>query len=197
MTSEPSNAVSSNKSSGSPLFSVRRAGGSDAAVLAAVAAATFPLACPPDAKPEAIQAFIAANLTETSFDGYLADESRELYVIEADGVIAGYTMLVFADPTDPDVAAVVRVRPTAELSKVYVLPGFHGAGLAQALVAASVEAARARGARSVWLGVNQENAKANRFYEKSGFVKVGTKQFRVGARWEDDFVRTLVLDEIA
>jgi ribosomal protein S18 acetylase RimI-like enzyme len=37
--------------------------------------------------------------------------------------------------------------------------------------------------------VNQENARANRFYEKSGFTLVGTKHFLVGDRLEDDFVR--------
>ena len=67
------------------------------------------------------------------------------------------------------------------------------AGLAAALVGASVEAARDRGARSVWLGVNQQNARANRFYEKQGFAQVGTKRFLVGERYEDDFVRSLEL----
>ncbi|MDQ4137674.1 MAG: GNAT family N-acetyltransferase, partial [Actinomycetota bacterium] len=36
---------------------------------------------------------------------------------------------------------------------------------------------------------NQHNARANRFYEKSGFRTVGTKRFRVGAELHHDFVR--------
>ena len=51
----------------------------------------------------------------------------------------------------------------------------------------------ATGARSVWLGVNNENARANRFYEKHGFAIVGDKHFRLGDRMEDDYVRELVL----
>jgi ribosomal protein S18 acetylase RimI-like enzyme len=97
-------------------------------------------------------------------------------------------MLVDGEPTDPDVAASLTTRPTAELSKCYVLPGHHGAGIASALMTATLEAARARGAVAVWLGVNEENAKAQRFYEKSGFTRVGRKRFLVGDRWEDDFV---------
>jgi len=58
---------------------------------------------------------------------------------------------------------------------------------------ASVEAARARAAASVWLGVNQLNARANRFYEKNGFVNVGIKHFLVGDKLEDDYVRELPL----
>jgi ribosomal protein S18 acetylase RimI-like enzyme len=158
-----------------------------------VAAETFPLACPPHTLPESVAAFIAANLSETSFDGYLSDPQRALFVAEVDGAAAGYTMVVFAEPGDPDVAAAVTARPTAELSKVYVREGFHGGGLAAHLVAVSVDAARDRGAVSVWLGVNQENARANRFYEKQGFELAGTKRFLVGERYEDDFVRVLTL----
>jgi ribosomal protein S18 acetylase RimI-like enzyme len=83
----------------------------------------------------------------------------------------------------------VTTRPTVELSKVYVLPQHHGSGLASALVEASMDAAAATGAASVWLGVNNENARANRFYEKSGFALVGRKKFRLGDVDEDDFVR--------
>ncbi len=172
---------------------VRPAAPADAAALAAVAAATFPLACPPHTTEEAKADFIATHLSEANFDEYLADPDRELFLAEQDGAIVGYTMIVAGDPSDADVAAAITTRPTIELSKVYVLPEAHGGGVASSLVARSVEAARARGAAAVWLGVNQENGRANRFYEKNGFALVGTKRFLVGDRYEDDFVRELVL----
>jgi len=172
---------------------VRRAGADDAALLARIAAATFPLACPPHTLAADITAFIAANLSEARFGEFLGDPARALFISENDGVPSGYTMLIIGDPTDADVAAAVITRPTAELSKVYVLPEFHGGGVASALIEATVDEARGRGARSVWLGVNQENVRANRFYAKSGFAQVGTKRFLVGERYENDFVRALEL----
>jgi ribosomal protein S18 acetylase RimI-like enzyme len=102
-------------------------------------------------------------------------------------------MLIVGEPNDPDVAASLTTRPTAELSKCYVLPDRHGAGVAAALMTRTLEVARTRGASAVWLGVNEENEKAQRFYEKSGFVKVGRKRFEVGDRFEDDFVMERVL----
>jgi ribosomal protein S18 acetylase RimI-like enzyme len=53
--------------------------------------------------------------------------------------------------------------------------------------------ARALGRAGLWLGVNQENTRARRFYEKQGFEVVGTRTFVVGAQTHDDFVmqRTL------
>lgn len=135
--------------------------------------------------------FIEANLSEPRFAAYLADPARDLYVVDAadrPGELVGYTMLVAGEPEDPDVAAAITLRPTVELSKCYVDPAHHGAGVAAALMAASLDAVRARGAAGVWLGVNQLNSRAIGFYEKSGFRIAGRKRFLVGDRYEDDFV---------
>jgi len=172
---------------------IRPASGDDAALLHRLAAETFPLACPPDTLASSIESFIATNLSVEAFKRYLSDPERLLFVGELDGVPSGYTMVVFGEPADADAAASVTTRPTAELSKCYALPAAHGSGLAAALVEASAAAARARGALSLWLGVNQQNERANRFYEKQGFARVGTKRFLVGERWENDYVRTLEL----
>lgn len=170
---------------------IRQATPDDAAELHDLARATFPLACPPHTTPEAIAAHIAEHLSIIAFEGYLADANRDLFVSDRGDQLEGYTMVAYGDPSDADVAACVVTRPTAELSKMYTRPERHGSGLARELVEASVAAAVARGAVSVWLGVNQENERANRFYEKCGFVLVGTKRFKVGERFEDDFVREL------
>ena len=53
--------------------------------------------------------------------------------------------------------------------------------------------ARGAGRAGIWLGTNQANARAQRFYEKSGFTRVGTKRFRLGSQWEHDFIYELVL----
>jgi ribosomal protein S18 acetylase RimI-like enzyme len=172
---------------------IRRAEARDAAALAAVAAITFPLACPPSTTEEAKAHFIANSLSERSFAGYLAEPDHILMIAEVDGVPAGYTMLVTGDPHDPDVAAAITTRPTIELSKVYVMPEQHGTGVAAALMDASMDAAREAGAVSMWLGVNNENVRANRFYEKSGFAIVGHKKFRLGHVDEDDYVRERAL----
>jgi ribosomal protein S18 acetylase RimI-like enzyme len=174
---------------------IRRADAKDAAALSQVASATFALACPPDTSQASIDDFIATHFTVGHFAGYLADPERALFLAEADddGEPLGYTMVIFGEPTDPDVVAAITLHPTSELSKVYVVAGHHGAGVSSKLVEASVDAARERGAAGMWLGVNQFNPRANRFYEKSGFARVGIKRFLLGGRYEDDFVRERAL----
>ncbi len=170
------------------MTAVRPARHGEAPALADLAAATFPLACPPSSTPEDHAAFIAAHLTPEHFGIYLADPTRDLLVAEEDGALVGYTMLVAGEPYDGDVAAVVPLRPTVELSKCYVLPGRHGGGVADALMAASLDAARARDAAGVWLGVNGENARAQAFYRRSGFTVVGDRRFTVGDQVHHDLV---------
>jgi ribosomal protein S18 acetylase RimI-like enzyme len=176
-----------------PQTITRRAGSDDSARLSRIASATFALACPPGTTLEAIDHFILTHFTETHFAGHLADTRRDLLIVSVDGEPVGYSMSVAEQPTDPDVASVVTASPAVELSKFYLLETAHGSGAAGVLMADTLRAASERGAAVVWLGVNQHNARANRFYEKNGFEVVGMKRFLVGEKYEDDFVRALTL----
>lgn len=168
---------------------IRRAVATDAAALAELAAETFPLACPPHTTAEAIAAFIGEHFTVARFEEYLRDRARVLLIGEQpDGRLVGYAMLIAGEPGDADAAAAVTARPAIELSKFYTRRAAHGTGVAAPLMTATLEAAAQAGAAAAWLGVNEENGRAIRFYEKHGFVKVGRKHFTVGGRVEDDWV---------
>ncbi|MFC4602783.1 GNAT family N-acetyltransferase [Rhodococcus kronopolitis] len=169
-------------------LTVTRADTADAAELAAVAAATFPLACPPAVTESDIAGFVAAVLSEERFTEYLrAPERTVLKAVDADGMV-GYSMLVAGPPEDAAVRAAVTLLPTVEISKLYVLPDRHGGDVAHRLMETALDHARTAGATGVWLGVSQENLRARRFYAKSGFQQVGTKRFRVGSELCHDFV---------
>jgi ribosomal protein S18 acetylase RimI-like enzyme len=167
---------------------IRKATADDAGRLARLAAVTFPLACPPESSPADIAAHLAATLSEANFESYLADPAITILVIASDGDLRGYSMLVDRPAGDPDVAPVLTALPATELSKCYVHPDHHGLGAAAQLMLASLGQAAAAGANGMWLGVNSQNAKAIRFYEKSGFRKVGAKSFNLGNTVEHDFV---------
>lgn len=158
------------------------------AELADVAARTFPLACPPSADPLNVAAFIAENLSAARFGDYLADPDRAVLTATAQGRIIGYAMVIRGVPADADVARAVVSRPAVELSKMYVLPEAHGTGVSAALMSAALRQAGKLEARCVWLGVNQQNHRAQRFYARHGFTVTGTKTFRLGTHIEQDYV---------
>ncbi|MEV6323340.1 GNAT family N-acetyltransferase [Nocardia sp. NPDC051787] len=171
---------------------VDRAGLWDAEALSDVAAATFPLACPPGATPDDIEIFVTDVLSGERFGEYLSDPARIVLKARAGDDIVGYAMLVAGDPGDAAVAEAIGLRPAVEISKMYVLPGHHGSGVSTALMQAALEWARAEGYPGVWLGVNQENVRAQRFYTKHGFTVVGTRTFTVGNQVHHDHVMRLV-----
>lgn len=169
-------------------MTARSASAQDAAALAVLAARTFPLACPPHVTAAEAAGFVARNLAAENFLQYLADPDRIVLVIDTGGELTGFAMLVFGEPADPDVAGAIRLRPTVELSKFYLAPEVHGTGSARGLMDSSLRAAAERGAAGVWLGVNEQNARAIRFYAKCGYETVGRKHFQVGEGVENDFV---------
>jgi diamine N-acetyltransferase len=171
------------------LITTRRADLVDADLLHDLAARTFGLACPPGTLQADIDAFIAKHLSRESFLRYLADPERIILIAAADAEPVGYSMLVGGPIADPDVAAVVDDQVSIELSKFYLAPDRHGSGVAATLMAATLAEAAATGAEFCWLGVNQRNVRAAKFYAKHGFDVVGTKRFRVGDEWHDDHVR--------
>lgn len=160
----------------------------DAAQLAAVAAVTFPLACPADSLPEDIARHIETQLSAERFTGYIESARHTILCLREGERIGGWSMVALDQPTDEDVLGALSISPTVELSKFYVHPDHHGRGAAAALMQRTLELAAGSGLPGVWLGVNQENARALRFYSKHGFRRVGTKRFRLGDRFEDDFI---------
>ena len=162
---------------------VRAASIADADELAAIAAETFPLACPPSADPADIAACIAENLSAERFAGYLRDPRHRVLAARCDGRIIGYAMLI-RDDASGDAPA----HGDVELSKIYVLAEHHRSGAAAALMDAGLAWAAEHNARAVWLGVNQNNERAQAFYRKHGFAVTGTRTFQLGASMEDDFV---------
>ncbi|MFF2493705.1 GNAT family N-acetyltransferase [Agromyces sp. NPDC058064] len=169
---------------------IRPATAADLEALAGLAAETFPLACPPHTTAESIADFVERHFQPEHFAAYLADPERRLVVAErgASGALVGYSMLIGGEPGDADAATAVGARPAIELSKFYTRAGEHGGGIAAPLMAATLDAARAAGAVVCWLGVNEENGRAIRFYEKQGFAKAGRKHFTLGGRIENDWV---------
>lgn len=162
----------------------------DADELAAIAAVTFPLACPPELTAADTAHFVTNNLSTEHFSTYMADPDHHVFkfVDPATGSITGYTLLVDGQPVDDDVLAAIPQRPLTMISKMYVLPGFHGKQVSAALMSAALSHARDHGSALVWLGVNEQNLRAQKFYRKMGFDVVGRKTFTVNGTVCNDFI---------
>ena len=179
---------------------VRLARPEDTAGLVALAAATFPDACPPGLSAEAIAEHVARELDDAHFRSWVAGRYGEpatpcvLLVAEAGDRLVGYALLVRARPADPSVLDpyLGEEYPTAaavEPSKIYALASARGTGAAGTLMRGALEAGvELLDGQAVWLGTNRENVRAQTFYRKHGFVEVGRRSYLVGGVPQDDLV---------
>lgn len=73
-----------------------------------------------------------------------------------------------------------------ELRQIYVLSGWHGAGVADRLMDWALATAASDQATEVYLTVFDHNERAKRFYRRYGFTEVGHCTFALGDRIDDD-----------
>jgi ribosomal protein S18 acetylase RimI-like enzyme len=75
-----------------------------------------------------------------------------------------------------------------ELQRLYVGEEYHGRGVGKALIERVEEMAREQGFRTLWLGVWEENLKAQKVYGRMGFEKVGEHDFKMGECVQTDWI---------
>ena len=95
------------------------------------------------------------------------DDESVSYVAEVAGALVGMTVLVRND--------LPKTRHAASIYGVYTHPDWRGNGVADALMQACVDYARALGIRLVRLGVVTTNASAIRLYLRCGFSVYGVE----------------------
>ena len=163
---------------------VRRATVADAEALAQIGARTFFETFAADNTPEDMRMFLTSTWRPDLQRAEILDPGLDtLLACDAGGALAGFAQLRVAHPP-----AGIAVRSPVELKRFYVDRPWQGRGLARTLMEAAEQAARARGAREFWLGVWERNERAQAFYRKCGFRKVGTQIFLVGTDPQTDNV---------
>ena len=134
-------------------------------------------------KPEDMRTYIAEAFSLEQTRGELADENIIFFIAEIDGEMIGYAKLHENSTED-----CVSDENPIELSRLYVLKDFHGQGIAEKLMNECFNIARQKNYQTMWLGVWEHNFRAQRFYEKLGFVKVGSHVFQLGGDAQIDWV---------
>ena len=166
-----------------PEISIRRATLADADLLAELGARTFSETFAHLNTPEDMDAYLSEAFTAARLCDELADDASTFWLAEVGGEAAGYAKL-HAGEAPPCVAG---ERPV-ELVRLYVLRKWLGAGVGQALMRECVEEARRRGHRAMWLGVWERNDRAQAFYRKWGFRRVGEHVFQLGSDAQTDWL---------
>lgn len=175
-------AVADHKMSGmlQPTTTIRRGTPADAAALAELGARTFRDAFAAANTPEDLELYVTTTYGEARQRRELEDPSQTVLLAEEEGVPIAFAQLR-------------REGERLEIVRFYVDRAHHGSGVARELMRHVLDTARDLGAGTVFLGVWEHNPRAIRFYEKCGFVDVGSHPFLVGTDLQTDRLMELVI----
>jgi ribosomal protein S18 acetylase RimI-like enzyme len=161
----------------------------DAALIADFARQTFETAFGPDNDPEDMRTYLDACFTHEQIKSELEKSDVTYLLAYADKMLVGYIKLEVGPPPDYE-----PVSNPIQLSRIYVASHLLGQGLGTQLMQLTLQECRQLGYESVWLGVWDQNLKAQNFYERCGYRKIGTKSFILGSDKQVDTVYLLNLN---
>jgi len=162
---------------------IKEATDGDAAQLAEFGARTFYDSFAADNTPEDMQSHLDSTFSPQLQLAEIRNPDIDTLIVLDQGRWAGFAQLRAGKRS-----AGVPEEGSIELWRFYVDKAWHGQGMATGLMEAVKQRARQRGASTLWLGVWQRNARAQAFYRKHGFTKVGSQVFVVGSDPQTDDV---------
>jgi molybdopterin-guanine dinucleotide biosynthesis protein A len=148
-----------------------------------------------DNTPEDMRAYLDEHFTEAALARVLATPGHQVLLLEEQAVPVGWALLVTGTsaPRRTDGAGRTPSTPggpgrEVEVRRFYVEARLQGGEAAPTLMAAVLAQARELGAEALWLAVWEHNRRAQAFYAKHGFRRVGSQPFRLGGDPQTDDV---------
>jgi ribosomal protein S18 acetylase RimI-like enzyme len=164
------------------MFDLKKVRLADACLLADISVDTFREAYASMFEPSDLESYISSGLSEEVLKAEIQDPKISFWIAKTSDEIAGYIKFELKDPK-------VKIAVlSGKITRIYVKKKYYGSGLADLLMQKHYEIARENGMQGVWLTVWEKNLRAIRFYEKSGFEKVGFDTFQLGSVLNTDYV---------
>jgi hypothetical protein len=138
--------------------------------------------------PDDFEAYTSKAFTREQLLSEINNPDSEFYFALSDGEAVGYIKMNYrnaqAEFQDPD---------AVEVSRIYVMASQQGKKIGNQLLDFAIDKAINDKLSYIWLGVWEHNHAAQRFYERNGFVKIGSHQFVVGSDVQTDFLMKKML----
>jgi ribosomal protein S18 acetylase RimI-like enzyme len=155
-------------------ISITRAGKEDAKLLSALAKQTLLESHADSPAAAGLNKYVNENYSEEVLEAELKDERNIYQVISYHGRKAGYSKLLFNIPLPGG-----GKKNMAKLERIYLLEEFYDLKLGLKLLQSNIDLSRINRQEGIWLYTWIDNLRAIRFYEKNGFVKAGSHDFRI------------------
>ena len=138
--------------------------------------------------PDNIEQYCKAKFTINNALDTLAEKNTVCAFYRRNEKPIGFYILVHHECPFP------LAGKSSELKEIYILADAYGSGVGQAMLEDACKVAGSVDAKWIWLAVADQNIRAQSFYDKAGFTKVGPGPiFELGA---DRLTSTIVTRQI-
>lgn len=164
-------------------FTLREATLQDAAGVAHLGATVFSTTFGHSVTPQQLCTFLDESYSIPATERDISNPNKTMVVAVTDSAqVLGFALLTRGS-SEP---CVEGVEDKIELQRLYVDLDQHGKGVGKRLVNEVEDIARKEGFKNMWLGVWEENTKAESIYAKLGYEVVGTHDFDIGGDIQTD-----------
>ena len=157
---------------------IRKAIAEDAEMLAELSYQTFWDAFHdhPKNAPDDLADYMEKAFSVEQTQSELAEENSIFLIAEIEGKTAGYAKVMIGNLEEG-----ISAKRPIELNRLYAHQEFLGKGVGQRLMDECFKIAKENECDVMWLGVWEFNPRAQAFYKKHGFYKVGKHVFQLGS----------------
>lgn len=170
-------------------FKIRVGTASDARALNLLAVETFIDTFAHLYTPNNLKEFLESNYTEQIQLSELERTDYETFLLVCNENIVGFCTIRFGSREE----LIKGPDPVTEIWRFYISKSYIGRGVAKILMDQVMEVLQERRTSVVWLGVWENNQRAQKFYKKYGFMEVGYHDFVVGTAVDRDLLFQLNL----
>jgi ribosomal protein S18 acetylase RimI-like enzyme len=157
---------------------------SDAAGIAHVGVAVFTSTFGYSMPAADLSTYLEETYSQSRINQDMANPNLHVIVARDGDKVVGFAMLMEGTSEK----CVAHLEVPMELQRLYVATEYHGCGLGSKLLARVQNMARDKGAKTMWLGVWEENHIAQKVYAKAGFETIGSHDFVMGECVQTDLI---------
>ena len=167
---------------------VREAKPNDASAIARLGGQVFSTTFGYSLQADDLEAYLAASYSDSAILEDLTNLNKDTFVVcprtDPDHVL-GFAILT-RGTIEPCISHLAGT--TVELQRLYIDVNSHGRGLGKLLTNQVELIAKRQGFETMWLGVWEENIKAQQVYARLGYQRVGEHDFVMGNCRQTDWI---------
>lgn len=153
---------------------IERATASDAKTIVDIGLVSVEEAHRGSCSPEELNEYLEKHYNKEAILAELSDKKNSYHIIKVDGEPAGFSKIVL-DAAHAD----IEHTNVTKLDRIYLLSKFFNLRLGFQLLQFNIDFSKSNNQAGIWLYTWTGNTRAINFYQKNGFIIIGSHHFQV------------------